>query len=68
MVYVFLTVFLLIGLYCIFKGIGIRCKLDPLQEDYHEEKKKSNNLIIGGLLIIAIGIFRCWRLMVRFPW
>lgn len=68
MLYFFLIAFIVLGLYCIVKGVRLRMRLDRGADDYDEQKKKSAGYIVGGLLIIVIGVWKFYTRAVLWGW
>ena len=58
MIYVFVGLFFLLGIYFIVKGISLLVKLDPNDEDYKVKRKQSFRYILGGFIAILMGIAR----------
>ena len=65
MIYVFVGLFFLLGIYFIVKGISLLVKIDPNDEDYKVKRKQYFRYIIGGLIAVLMGIARylfwIWR-------
>lgn len=65
MIYVFVGLFFLLGIYFIVKGISLLVKIDPNDEDYKIKRKQSFRYIIGGFIAVLMGIARylfwIWR-------
>lgn len=64
----FLIFFVSIGLYCVVKGIRLKLRHNPDIDDYNEAGKKAWGYIIGGLLLIAIGIWKYYTRAVLWGW
>lgn len=68
MLYFFLIGFVVLGLYCIVKGVRLRMRLDPAADDYEEQKKKSTGCIVGGIILIIIGVWKFYTRTVLWGW
>ena len=58
MIYVFVGLFFLLGIYFIVKGISLLVKIDPNDEDYKVKRKQSFRYIFGVFIAVLMGIAR----------